>query len=52
MSVWLKKLPEELRDGTEEVLAEAAAAGASLEDLATITAHALAGWDAEHPGRG
>ena len=35
---WLKKLPEELRDGTEEILAEAAAAGASLEDLATIIA--------------
>ena len=46
---WLKKLPEELREGTEEVLAEAAAAGASLEDLATITAHALAQWEAEHP---
>jgi hypothetical protein len=46
---WLKKLPEELRGGTEEVLAEAAAAGASLEDLATIVAHALAQWEAEHP---
>ena len=46
---WLKKLPEELRDGTEEILAEAAAAGASLEDLATIIAHALAQWEADHP---
>ena len=46
---WLRKLPEELRGGTEEILAEAAAAGASLEDLATITAHALAQWEAEHP---
>jgi Domain of unknown function (DUF222)/HNH endonuclease len=46
---WLKRLPEELRDGTEEILAEAAAAGASLEDLATIVAHALAQWEAEHP---
>ena len=46
---WLKKLPEELRDGTEGILAEAAAAGASLEDLATITAHALAQWEAGHP---
>lgn len=26
-----------------------AAAGASLEDLATIIAHALAQWQAEHP---
>jgi hypothetical protein len=46
---WLKKLPEELRDGTEEILAAAAAAGASLDDLATIIAHALAVWQAEHP---
>ncbi len=46
---WLKKLPEELRDGTEKILAEAAGAGASLEDLATITAHALAQWEADHP---
>ena len=49
ITAWLKKLPEELRDGTEEILAEAAAAGASLEDLATIVAHALAQWEAEHP---
>jgi len=46
---WLRKLPEELRDGTEEILAEAAAGGASLEDLATIVAAALAQWEAEHP---
>ena len=46
---WLKKLPEGLRDGTEKILAEAAAGGASLEDLATITAAALAQWDADHP---
>jgi hypothetical protein len=42
------KLPEELRGGTEQILAEAAAVGASLEDPATITAHALARWQAEH----
>jgi hypothetical protein len=46
---WLRKLPAELRDGTEKVLAEAAAAGASLEDLAAITAHALRQWQAQHP---
>jgi Domain of unknown function (DUF222) len=46
---WLKKLPEELRDGTEKILADAAVAGASLEDLATITAHALRQWQADHP---
>jgi hypothetical protein len=46
---WLKKLPEELRSDTEKILADAAAAGASLEDLATITAHALRQWQADHP---
>ncbi len=49
IAAWLRKLPEELREGTEGILAEAAAAGASLEDLAVITAHALAQWEAEHP---
>ena len=49
MAGWLKKLPEELRDGTEKILADAAASGASLEDLATITAHALRQWQADHP---
>src|SRR5215470_17038493 len=46
---WLQKLPAELRDGTEKILADAAAAGASLEDLAAITAHALRQWQAQHP---
>jgi len=50
IAAWLTKLPEELRDGTEEILAEAAA-GASFEDLATITAHALAQWEAPTPTR-
>lgn len=35
--------------GTEKILADAAAAGASLDDLATITARALALWQADHP---
>src|SRR5262249_40102558 len=46
---WLRKLPAELRDGTEKILADAAAAGACLEDLAAITAHALRQWQAAHP---
>src|SRR5215472_16611155 len=46
---WLQKLPAELRDGTEKILADAAAAGASLEDLAAITAHALRQWQAARP---
>src|SRR5215831_2112141 len=46
---WLAELPAELRDGTEKVLADAAAAGAGLADLAAITAHALKQWQAAHP---
>ena len=46
---WLTELPAELRDGTEKILADAAAAGASLGDLAAITAHALRQWQAAHP---
>jgi hypothetical protein len=46
---WLKKLPGELREGTEKILADAAAGGASLEDLAVITAAAMAQWAADHP---
>ena len=46
---WLKELPAELRDQTEKILAEAAAAGACLEDLAAITAHALKQWQAAPP---
>ena len=46
---WMRELPAELRDGTEKILADAAAAGASLEDLAAITAHALKQWQAQHP---
>ena len=46
---WMKELPAELRPRTEKILAEAAAAGAGLEDLAAITAHALKQWQAQHP---
>src|SRR5215470_9967698 len=46
---WLQKLPAELRAGTEKILADAASAGAGLEDLAAITAHALRQWQAAHP---
>jgi hypothetical protein len=46
---WMKELPAELRDQTEKILADAAAAGACLEDLAAITAHALKQWQAAHP---
>jgi hypothetical protein len=52
---WTKKLPAPLRAdtetilGIEKILVEAAASGASLEDLATILARALSRWQAEHP---
>src|SRR5215472_2859258 len=46
---WLTELPAELRDPTEKILTDAAAAGAGLEDLAAITAHALRQWQATHP---
>src|SRR5215471_9023823 len=52
---WIKDLPAQLRDDTEavahivEILVTAAAAGASLEDLAAILARATALWQAEHP---
>jgi hypothetical protein len=47
---WMTELPAELRAGTEKILADAAAAGADLEDLAAITAHAIRQWQAQHPG--
>ena len=46
---WLTRLPAELRDQTEKILTDAAAAGATLEDLAAITAHALRQWQTAHP---
>jgi len=52
---WIKNLPAQLRDDTETILAiekiltQAAASGASLDDLRTILARALAQWQAEHP---
>src|SRR5262249_23244242 len=46
---WLTELPAELRDQIEKILTDAAAAGATLEDLAAITAHALRQWQATQP---
>jgi len=52
---WIKDLPAQLRDDAEavaglvEILVRAAAAGASLEDLAAILARAQALWQAAHP---
>src|ERR1700733_7806885 len=44
-----RKLPEGMRDETDKILLEAAAAGASLEDLATIAAAAIERWRSMRP---
>jgi hypothetical protein len=46
---WTRKLPEEMRAQTDKILLEAAAAGASLEDLATIAAAAIEQWRSTRP---
>jgi hypothetical protein len=52
---WIKKLPAQLRGdagaiaGIEKILVQAAAGGASLDDLRTIFARAAALWQAGHP---
>jgi len=38
---WTRKLPAEMRDEADKIMLQAAAAGASLEDLATIAAAAI-----------
>ena len=44
-----KKLPAELRGQTGQILLDAAAAGASVQDLAAIAAAALERWRSQHP---
>jgi Domain of unknown function (DUF222)/HNH endonuclease len=46
---WTRKLPEGMRAETDKILLEAAAAGASLEDLATIAAAAIEQWRSAQP---
>ena len=46
---WTRKLPADMRDETDRILLEAAAAGASLDDLATIAACAIEGWRRQQP---
>ena len=46
---WTRRLPAELREVTDKILLEAAAAGASLEDLATIAAAAIEQWRSAQP---
>lgn len=46
---WTRKLPQEVRAETDKILLEAAAAGASLEDLQTIAAAAIERWRSTRP---
>jgi hypothetical protein len=46
---WTRKLPAELRDEADKILLQAAAAGATLEDLATIAAAAIEQWRSARP---
>ena len=46
---WTRKLPAQMRDETDRILLEAAAAGASLDDLASIAACAIETWRAQQP---
>jgi hypothetical protein len=46
---WTRRLPEGMRADTDKILLEAAAAGASLEDLATIAAAAIEQWRSTQP---
>jgi hypothetical protein len=46
---WTKKLPADMRDETDRILLDAASAGASLDDLATIAACAIEKWRQQQP---
>ncbi len=46
---WTRKLPAQMRDETDRILLEAAAAGASTDDLAAIAACAIETWRAQQP---
>jgi hypothetical protein len=46
---WTRKLPAEMRTETDRILLDAARAGASLDDLATIAACAIEKWRQQQP---
>jgi Domain of unknown function (DUF222) len=46
---WTRKLPAAMRDETDKILLQAAAAGATLEDLATIAGLAIEKWRSQRP---
>ncbi len=49
MAEWTRRLPGELRSETEQILLQAAAAGADLDDLKLIAAYALEKWRSQRP---
>jgi uncharacterized protein DUF222/HNH endonuclease len=46
---WTRKLPAQMREETDRILLEAAAAGVTTDDLATIAACAIEAWRARQP---
>jgi Domain of unknown function (DUF222) len=46
---WTRKLPAQLRAETDRILLDAAAAGASIDDLAAIAAYAIETWRQQQP---
>jgi len=46
---WTRKLPADMRTETDRILLPAAAAGASMDDLATIAACAIEKWRQQQP---
>jgi hypothetical protein len=46
---WTRKLPAKMREKTDRILLDAASAGASLDNLATIAACAIERWRQQRP---
>ena len=49
IAAWTRKLPADMREETDEIILTAAAAGASLDDLATIAGAAIEAWRSRQP---
>jgi hypothetical protein len=49
MAEWTRRLPAELREGTDKLLVDTAAAGANLEDLAFVARAAYERWRSQQP---
>ena len=50
MAQWTRQLPAGLREVTDKLLTDTAAAGANLEDLAFVARTACERWRARQPG--